>query len=71
MCNQQAIEKDSGEVATSNEDREFGETLVRTGFDSLMAGDGSPAMPSLTRIVFQKRAKFTIVSTKGRGSMVL
>ncbi len=44
VCNQEAIELDSSEVATSNEDRELGETLARAWFDLLIAGDGSPLL---------------------------
>jgi|LakMenEpi03Aug12_release.lakeMendotaPanAssembly.Ray.scaffolds.fasta_scaffold131263_1 ketosteroid isomerase-like protein len=44
VCNQETIELDSAEVATSNEDRELGEKLARTWFDLLIAGDGSPLL---------------------------
>ena len=44
ICNQEAIELDSAEVATSNEDRELGEMLARTWFDLLISGDGSPIL---------------------------
>lgn len=44
VCNQEAIDLGSAEVATSNEDRELGETLARTWFDLLIAGDGSPIL---------------------------
>jgi ketosteroid isomerase-like protein len=44
VCNQETIELNSAEVATSNEDRELGEKLARTWFDLLIAGDGSPLL---------------------------
>jgi ketosteroid isomerase-like protein len=44
VCNQESIELDPVEVATSNEDRELGEKLARNWFDLLIAGDGSPLL---------------------------
>ena len=44
VCDQEPIEMASGEVSTSEADRELGEELARTWFDLLVAGDGSPLM---------------------------
>ena len=44
VCNQEPISLGSAEVATSDADRELGESLARTWFDLLVAGDGSPLL---------------------------
>jgi len=44
VCNQEPIILEFEEVSTSEEDQELGETLARTWFSLLVAGDGSPLL---------------------------